>query len=757
MGNFFDKIIKTCIYLAVFLIPLWFLPFSYEQFEFNKQFLLALLVSLAFFCWLARMVLADKELKFKRTPLDIFIGVFILIAVLSAILSVDKGSSIFGYYGRFSDGLIGLINLALLYFLITNNFTAENRILRTFSWSAFFVILMSYLSIFGVLAKLSNYLSMMSDKLSFALPQVMLGNGFNPTAGAMEGLAVFLTVFTVFLVGRILLENRGKLSIIINYLLLIASLVLLIIIDFTAAWIILLVSLALFVAMALWKRMFRERVGRLMVPMLLMIIGGLFMFVNTAKLTQNLNAKLTLNLPQEEILSQGLSWKLGLGSATGNVKNGFLGSGIGTFFHGFSKYKPVEFNQSDLWQMRFSKPGNHISEVLGTTGFLGVFSYLALIVMFLLISLVLLQIITPKPKSPIPTFKRLPLLMGFLALLVGQFVFYQNTALAMMFWLFLALSAVSWEKPVSEKTFSLNKFPELSLIATAVLMVIGLGILGTYYIGQNIYRADMVYAQSQKMALGPERTTLIEKAVKMNPNFAQYQAILARAYLDAALTEMRKPVAEQDSLALQATVAKAIDSAKKATERGPGQVTTWETLGMIYRDIRLVASGAMEWAIKSFEKAITLEPTNPVLYTELGKLLSINEPEKAKEKFAKAAELKADYLDARIQSALIYERENNTEEAIRSMEDLSLEYPFNPEVLFQLGRLYFNAKRIDDAIGQLEKVVNFMPNHSNALYSLGIAYKEKGEKEKAIKAFEKVLELNPGNEDVQAKLDELKK
>jgi len=91
------------------------------------------------------------------------------------------------------------------------------------------------------------------------------------------------------------------------------------------------------------------------------------------------------------------------------------------------------------------------------------------------------------------------------------------------------------------------------------------------------------------------------------------------------------------------------------------------------------------------------------------------------------------------------------------MEDLSLEYPFNPEVLFQLGRLYFNAKRIDDAIGQLEKVVNFMPNHSNALYSLGIAYKEKGEKEKAIKAFEKVLELNPGNEDVQAKLDELKK
>jgi len=191
--------------------------------------------------------------------------------------------------------------------------------------------------------------------------------------------------------------------------------------------------------------------------------------------------------------------------------------------------------------------------------------------------------------------------------------------------------------------------------------------------------------------------------------------------------------------------------------RGPGQVATWETLGMIYRDIRLVATGAVEWGIKSFEKAISLEPTNPVLYTELGKLLAIDNPAGAKEKFAKAAELKSDYLDAQIQSALIYEREDNLEEAIRRMKDLSLEYPFNTEVLFQLGRLYFNAKRIDESISQLEKVVNFLPNHSNALYSLGIAYKEKGEKEKAIKVFEKVLELNPGNQDVIQKLSELKK
>jgi len=572
MGSFFNKIIKICIYLAVFLIPLWFLPFSFEVFEFNKQFLLALLVSIAFFCWIAKMVLVDKELKFKKTPLDLFVAVFIFVAILSAIFSADKGSSIFGFYGRFSDGLIPLINLAVLYFLITNNIKPENRLMKTFIWSVFFVILLSYLSIFGLLAKISP-IGPIGPISPIDLPQIMLQKGFNPTAGSMEGLAIFLAVITVFLVGRCLIPGvKHKLASLINYLLLIAAVVLLLIIDFTAAWIVLLVTLALFLAMALWKRMFREKVGKLMLPMLLIITGGLFIVINIDTLiSADLFADLR-GLPQEEVLTQGQSWGIGLRAAIGGVKNGFIGTGIGTFFADFSKFKNPEFNQTQLWQMRFDKPGNHISEIFGTMGFLGILSYIALVGWFLMISWILLALSKRELKrtaeaKPLPQFNGLPLLMAFLALLVAQFVYYQNTTLAFTFWLILALSVVSWERPISEKTFSLQKFPELSLIATAILIVIGLGILGTYYFGQQFYRADIIYAKSQKTALGPERTALIEKAVKMNPNFAQYQSILARAYLNEALTEMRKPVEEQDSIVLQNAVAKAIDTAKIATQK----------------------------------------------------------------------------------------------------------------------------------------------------------------------------------------------
>ena len=208
MQNLFNKIIKISIYLLVFLLPLFWLPFTFEAFEFNKQYLLFFLVSLAFFAWIAKMTLVDKEIRFKRTPLDIPVLAFLFIAILSTIFSADKGSSLFGFYGRFSDGLIGLLSLGIFYFLITNNTqintdrnTDKHRlnvsgILKAFLWSSFFTILLSYLSAFGIWAKLQSLTGL-------KLPFVMLQGTFNPTSGSMEGLAVFLSILAVLIVRQI--------------------------------------------------------------------------------------------------------------------------------------------------------------------------------------------------------------------------------------------------------------------------------------------------------------------------------------------------------------------------------------------------------------------------------------------------------------------------------------------------------------------------------------------------------------------------
>lgn len=766
MQNLLNRIIKISIYLLVFLVPLFWLPFSFEAFEFNKQYLLFFLVSLAFFAWLARMIVVDKEIRFRRSPLDIFVLIFLFVAILSTIFSADKVSSLFGFYGRFSDGLIGLLSLGALYFLITNNvkpqMTADelpiaadkksvkishnsalisgSGLIKTLIWSAFFVILISYFSVFGVWNKLSGIGG------NFSLPGVMLQNTFNPVSGSMEGLAMFLAVMIVFSVGKILIGERkkSKLSLFINYLLLVAAAVLLLIIDFSAAWIVLLVTLGLFTGFALWKRIFRENVNRLLLPIFLIALA---IFCLATDVTRNI----LVTLPQEQVLSQGTSWSVSFKSLTSNVKNGFLGSGPGTFFQDFTKFKSEKFNQSWLWQIRFDRAGSYIAEVMATMGFFGILSYLALIVIFLTISYFLISTIKYQNFQ-------IPLILAFLALILGQFVYYQNTTLAFTFWLVLSLSVVSWQKPIKEKTFSFKDFPELSLIFTVFLTMIGLLLAGCYFFGGRFYLADVHYLEAQRTADDAAGIETLEKAARENPKFPQYRVILARAYLNQVLNEMAKPLEEQDSLLLQNSVAKAIDQAKVATEIFPENVLGWETLGIIYREMRLVADGATEWGIKAFEKAIQLEPVNPILHTELGKLyLTQGEVQKAKEEFAKARELKSDYIEAVIQEALIYERENNLTEAIKKMEEAATNFPYNINVLFQLGRLQFNNNQLQEAINQFLGVISLFPNHSNALYSLGVVYQKKGEKNLAIEAFEKVLELNPGNEEVINRLEELRK
>ena len=83
--------------------------------------------------------------------------------------------------------------------------------------------------------------------------------------------------------------------------------------------------------------------------------------------------------------------------------------------------------------------------------------------------------------------------MAFLALLVGQFVYHQNTVLAFAFWLVLGLTVVNWQKTAKEKTISFKNFPELSLIFSILLILLVLLAAFAYFSGSRFYVADVYY------------------------------------------------------------------------------------------------------------------------------------------------------------------------------------------------------------------------------------------------------------------------
>jgi tetratricopeptide (TPR) repeat protein len=727
-------------------MPLFFLPFSFEQFEFNKQYLLCLLVAIGFLAWLAKMILADKEIKIKKTPLDIAILIFLGIAILSTLFSIDRYASLMGFYGRFSDGLIGLISLILFYFLITNNVgknesTQPESIINLLLSSGSIVVLASYFSIFGIWPKINNALLAVNSALS--LPKMMLAKGFNPISKSLEGLAIFLAIFLVILIVKTIVldtkvsapqkKNAKRISI-FNNLLWIGALGLMLVIDFTGAWIVLAISLSLFLTFALRTRLFKDDTRKLLLPLFLIIIAGFFAIIDPIK----------TNLAKEQILDQGNSWAIAGNTLTDNAKNLFLGSGPGTFFHSFAKEKSVNLNSAQLWQLRYDRAGNYISELLTTAGLLGFLGYV--LILGIIIMLVGLA----------SNISQLPILIILVSIIIAQLTYYQNSILGFMFWLILGLLAANWKKEI--KLFSFKDFAELSLIFNAVLICLSLLMVFGFYLGAKSYYADIAYAKSENTTDSIEKRKLLEKAIQFSPQTVYYRAMVNRVYLNEITGQIGQSLSQEESVFFQQKVAKTIDNAKKASEIAPNNIIAWENLAMVYREIRTVAEGALEWGTKAFEKSLKLDPTNPVLHTELGKLyLAASNNDQARQEFEKAIELKPDYVDAYLQKSLLDEKESKNEEAIKSLKELADLYPLNVEVLFQLGRLYYNNKQVADAIVVLERVVRLSPSHSNALYSLAIAYDAQGEKKEAIDALQKVLDLNPDNVALKEKMEEWKK
>lgn len=770
MGKLLNKVIQFSIYSLVFLLPVFFLPFSVEPFDFNKQYVLFFLVSLAFLAWMSRMIICDKEIKFRRTPLDIPVLVFMFFSVLSTVFSVDKTSSFLGFYGRFNDSLISILSLGALYFLITNNIfiktsaaeksggegtsvASVGSLLKTFLWSAFFVLLFSYFSVFGGWQLLNQYLAKLIS--GFQLPQIMLTGVFNPIGGSLEALAIFLAITAVLLVGLLLREGK-RIGKIISGLLLFLAVVLLIIIDFTAAWLVLGLVLLLFLAFAFWSRIFRERVNVLLIPIFLVIISIVFTFIGLSNFQLQVSGYNVLDPPREILLDQKTTWQ----TTWETIKSSpILGSGLGTFSQDFSEFKPKEFNQTDFWQIRFDRGANQVAEMISTMGVLGTLSWLTIIGFFLIFSWFYLRAqslrfkVKEKGKQLTSGNYQFPLVFAFLAVLIAQFFYYQNITLAFAFWLMLGLSVVSWQKPNWGKAISFKEFPEMNLVFNIVLIVILLIILGVWFFGARAYLADVNF----KEGVALDKIEKLEKAVDLNQFRANYRIILSRGYFSGALNESQKDITQQNAQKIQNYFAKSIDEAKKAVASSPNWAVTYENLGMIYRDIQGFVQGVTSWSVDSFRKASKLEPTNPVFPTEIGKLLLQEEKiEEAKKEIEKALGLKPDYSDAEIQMALISEHEGDLQGAINALEGIIAENPQSVEAHFQLGRVYYNNERIDEAISQFKLAIQLFPNHSNSLYSLGLAYQKKGQDGEALKMFERVLKLNPGNQDIMTRIEELK-
>ncbi|MBU3964328.1 tetratricopeptide repeat protein [Patescibacteria group bacterium] len=807
-----NKILKVLIYLTVFLMPVFFLPFSFEVLEFNKLYMFFFLAWLSVLLWFLKMIIQDKEIRIRFCLVDYIVLAFVGVGIISSIFSVDKLSSIFGYYGRFSTGLVSMLSFAVFYFLVANNIGKEklktkneksqikikkeetgdgiitiSGVIKTLIYSATVVIVFAYFSLLGIWAKIAQISSGTASIVSRIALRV------SPAGLTAQSMAMFLAIILILavfvilggqkwsgfssnlLIGDKKKDRRSRTFKIFCGVVVFLGFILLIITDFTPAWIILAIGLIVLTAIILKRRIFKNEVHRLILPIAIIIVSALFVILNFRALAGGLvtnNENIYYNFMPERNLTQGESWQTALNTTIGGFKNALIGSGPGTFYYDFSKYRPVSMNEGNLWAIRFDRSGNVFSEILATMGILGFLSFIALAIAIFLVPVgVLARKFTKtgiKPGRIKLDHGTAFLMVIFAAIILVQFSYYQTLTLGFLFWLFAGL-VVGWraEQLVSEERtfvkeirFRLKDFMEMALVVETFLIVFAIAFIVVGFFGMKFYLADTQYVKALNAPELDSKVSALQKAIRLNPGQARYQIVLSKVFL-AKVQEglaVGNPNEQQQEIIDNIRLAQAF--AMNATQVTPQQMSAWQSLADLYRRTMEIAQDSKQFAnltIDTLKKASELDPRNPDIYTQIGNMyLLLEQREEAMEAFKQAIQQKVDYIPANISIALLLEGDKKIDEAVAKLEWLALRYPSNADVLFQLGRMYYNQNETEKAVNQFLFALTANPNHSNSLYSLGVAYEKQGRIKDAISAFEAVLVLNPDVQEIKDRIAKLK-
>lgn len=664
-GDCWGKVSKIAVYLLVFLPPLFFLSWTTNVLDFNKQALLIILVFIALSAWLLKILLSGK-LEFNFSLLHLPVIILFLVYGLATIFSASRAGSFWGLPLNVSASFLTLLGLVLFYFLVVNLFNPSASsgrskdgivwLLFTLVGSGFLAALFAGFQLFG----------------KFLLPWDFTQIASFNTIGTVNALAIFLACLIPIAIALMFGAKRF-----LRWLLAIFGLVMLadiFIINFWVAWAVLMAgSAVLFIFGALNVK----KTGKtrwIVLPMFLLIVSLFF-------ITFKVSLPGFPSTPLEVSPSQGAELNIAKNTL---AENPVLGTGPGTFVYNYSKFKSEDLNQTLFWNVRFRTGASEILDKTITTGILGILSFFFLLGMFFWLGFKYLKEKAGILKDYGNWLVGAGVFSGFSGIAIAHFFYPINLSLLLVFWLLLAGLATINNK---SRSWTLEPSSSLTVSVSFLLVLVFIFGIGFIFIGGQRYSAEIRYFEGLKVWQGggetEESINNIAGAINLNPNMDIYWQDISQLYLVRLNELLEKKDLSQEELTEQSQlfISNTINSAKRATDISPENVANWSVRGFIYRNLIGVVGGAEDWAIDCYQRAAELEPANPYIFTELGQVYSAKgELDKAEEQFQKAVDLKGDYSNARYFLGLIYDRRNQKDLAIEQFERVSQLNPGNEEI-----------------------------------------------------------------------------
>lgn len=814
----FSKTINWCLAALLFLVPLFFLPFTSEVREFNKQTLIFILVVVMLGVWVIR-ILTTRSVSWVKTSLDYILMTYVAVYLVSSFMSIDKVSSFLGYYGRFTGSFLSVVSLIVLYYIVVNNVRTQRltrNLINILMTSGGIVVIYSLFQILGFYILRFDF----AKKTSF-----------NPI-GSLVSLGIFAAIILILVQWAWLTQKNSKLKHVFYAVVTIAGLAVLFLVNAFTAWLVLALSMIVFLALAMVLTSNNPASGSwVWKPLLVLVVS--ILFVGFQFLPQSVNPRNwvgnSVRLPVEIQLSNSATWEM---TKNALMTKPILGFGPGTTGIAFGQIKPETLNQSIVWSLNFDRASSEIANIAIETGLLGLLAFEATSILFLLYALFFLLKKVDHPGR----MQAFGLFAVWLGLYVAHFFYFYNTTMYFLFWVSLAMfvAITHWKDTEEEsKSMSFNDSPRSALSwMFASLLVLALLLVGGFF-QIAVYFADTAYASGIK-ELNKQQpdlaraSGLFASAIQRNQYRDVYYLAYGQNLVFRAAQEARKE--NPDIAQFQGWIRDLIAAGNSATSYSPNKASNWAARGQFYSQIRaLSVPGTDDVIIASAEEAVKKDDRNPVLQLQLaqayanaaetidpkvvstgtdtdgdglsdeneralgsndknsdsnsngvsdgdevkagfnpggtGRLNSAqlqkftkvdqDKLRKAEEALKRGIELKTNLPDSYVALGRVYEKWGKQAEARKALEDGAKVLPNNADIKYELGRITFNLKDYSAAEKLFNDVIKLVPNHANAHYSLGLMALQKNDRAKALVEFKKTLEITGSNVDLERVIKEL--
>ena len=375
-------------------------------------------------------------------------------------------------------------------------------------------------------------------------------------------------------------------------------------------------------------------------------------------------------------MAHGTGWAIALDSLKSSP---LLGTGPATYLSDFSRFRPVSFNQTPNWSLRFANSSSYWLQILTTTGILGLITW----ILVFLKSLQLVRKTAKLSANSATAYAHTFALAGGLSavgmMLLLLFLPGGLVSVAFVF-VYLILAVAGFRQLGTNLVYEAN----IDLVAGSgahnspilpwLLFVLSVLIVSPLtYLAARAYSAE-TYFQRALTAAGKNdgRTTYqnLISAMQNNPYMDNYRVAYSQTNLLLANSlAANQNLTDADRSSVTQLVQQAIQEGKNAVALNPLKVTNVENLANIYRNLLNFAQGADAWTVAAYSQAITLDPTNPNLRISLGGVYyALKNYDLAIQLFQQAANLKPDLANAQYNLAQSYLQKGDLQAAATGLQ-----------------------------------------------------------------------------------------